>query len=198
MSTPSVDDIDALLPQTQCQLCEFDGCRPYAEAIVNDGEKLDRCLPGGVAVLKELGALMQQDISDHIAELEAKTKAPTLLHIDEATCIGCTKCIDACPTDAILGSGKKMHTIIADACTGCELCIPPCPVDCIEILPADPITPEQSVRWRQRHERKKQRLQRLVQEGEKKHRDKLKPDLSDRKKAMEAALERVKNKKNKP
>jgi electron transport complex protein RnfB len=194
MNKISVDQIDALLPQTQCQLCEFNGCRPYAEAIAHENAPLNRCLPGGIAVLQNLGELMQQDMTPHIKNFN--TKAPTVVVIDEATCIGCTKCIDACPTDAILGSGKKMHTVITDACTGCELCIPPCPVNCIEILPAASITPEKSIRWRIRHERKKERLLRIKKESEHKHQTQLKPDLADRKKAIEEALARVQKKKN--
>lgn len=196
MSMSKTDQLDAALPQTQCQLCEFDGCRPYAEAIINKAAPLDRCLPGGIPVLKALGEIMQQDISAHIEELRAKTKEPTLVVIDEATCIGCTKCIDACPTDAILGSGKKMHTIITDACTGCELCIPPCPVDCIDIIPNSPITPEQSSDWRIRHEAKKERLLRLKKESDMHYQTKLKPDLTDRKQAMKDAMARMMKKKS--
>ena len=194
MSKPSVEQINALLPQTQCQLCEFKGCRPYAEAIIRENAPLNRCLPGGIPVLKKLGEGMQQDITAHIKDF--KTKAPTVVVIDEATCIGCTKCIDACPTDAILGAGKKMHTVITDACTGCELCIPPCPVNCIEILPATAITPEKSIAWRMRYERKKERLARLKKESERKHQTQLKPNLVDRKKAIAEALARAQQKKN--
>ena len=194
MSKPSVEQINALLPQTQCQLCEFKGCRPYAEAIIHENAPLNRCLPGGIPVLKKLGEGMQQDITAHIKDF--KTKAPTVVVIDEATCIGCTKCIDACPTDAILGAGKKMHTVITDACTGCELCIPPCPVNCIEILPATAITPEKSIAWRMRYERKKERLARLKKESERKHQTQLKPNLVDRKKAIAEALARAQQKKN--
>ena len=154
----SVDAIDALLPQTQCQLCEFDGCRPYAQAILQKEAPINRCLPGGVDVLRQLAALTGDDPAPFEAELIAKTKAPTRVLIDESICIGCTKCIDACPTDAIIGSGKRMHTVIMDACTGCELCLPPCPIDCIDIIPASPITDAQSSDWRVRHEARNQRL----------------------------------------
>lgn len=194
MSKPSVEQINALLPQTQCQLCEFDGCKPYAEAMANGEVPFNRCQPGGIPVLRELGLLLGQDISDYLADFQSK--APTRVIIDEATCIGCTKCIDACPTDAILGSGKKMHTVITDACTGCELCLPPCPVDCIDILPTTDITPEQSVMWRRRHEAKKSRVARLQTEDNQRYRQKLKPDLDERKQAMAAAMARMQKKKS--
>jgi Na+-translocating ferredoxin:NAD+ oxidoreductase subunit B len=201
--TGSIDKLDAVLPQTQCQLCEYDGCRPYAEAIIHEGAPLNKCLPGGIPVMEQLGELMQQDISTHIEELRNKTKEPTRVVIDEATCIGCTKCIDACPTDAILGAGKKMHTVITDACTGCELCLPPCPVDCIDIVPTQPITQEQSDDWRQRHEQKKDRVQRLKIQAEVKYQNKLKTgtreqSIADRKDAMAAALARIQKKKEQP
>lgn len=200
MPKATVEQIDALLPQTQCQLCEFDGCKPYAEAMMHGEAPINRCLPGGIPVLQQLADLLQQDASSYLDEMKRNTKSPTQVVIREDICIGCTKCIDACPTDAILGSGKKMHTVIADACTGCELCLPPCPVDCIDILPTPAITPDQSKLWRQRHEDKKQRLQRLQQEEEDRYQKKLvtgtrEQSVADRQKAMAAALARVKNKK---
>lgn len=200
MILATIEQIDALLPQTQCQLCEFDGCKPYAAAIANKEAPINRCLPGGVAVLQQLADLLQQDPSPYLKEMELKTKSPTQVVIREEICIGCTKCIDACPTDAILGSGKKMHTVIADLCTGCELCLPPCPVDCIDILPARAITSNQSILWRTRHEEKKQRLLRLEEEAEDRYQKKLssgnnQTSVIDRQKAMATALERVKNKK---
>lgn len=131
----TVEQIDALLPQTQCGLCEYSGCKPYAEAIVNQKAPINRCLPGGVRVLKKLADSMQQDASVYIAEMEQKAKPPLTAIIREAECIGCTKCIQACPVDAIIGAAKQMHSIITDRCTGCELCIAPCPVDCIDMLP---------------------------------------------------------------
>lgn len=126
--------IDALLPQTQCGLCEYPGCKPYADAIAEKGERIDRCLPGGITVLKKLGDLLQKDPSPYLAEMEEKQKSETLVVIREEDCIGCTKCIQACPVDAIIGAAKLMHTVISDVCTGCDLCIPACPVDCIDIV----------------------------------------------------------------
>lgn len=193
MSKPSIEQINALLPQTQCQLCQFDGCKPYAEAMATGEAPINRCQPGGIAVLNQLGQLFKQDVNAFLPNFQTKT--PTRVMIDENACIGCTKCIDVCPTDAILGSGKKMHTVIADACTGCELCLPPCPVDCIAILPANEITPEQSTRWRQRFEAKTKRIARQQAECDARHQQKLKLDLDQRKQAIAAAMAR-KQKKN--
>ena len=129
-----VDRLDALLPQTQCGLCQTPGCRPYAEAIVA-GEAINRCVPGGQATVDALAATLGR------ASLPVDTThgvaAPHRLvaYIREDTCIGCTKCIQACPVDAIVGAAKRMHTVIADECTGCNLCVPPCPVDCIDMVP---------------------------------------------------------------
>lgn len=125
--------IDQLLPQTQCELCEYKGCLPYATAIVINNERIDRCLPGGVETLEALGQLLGVDTRPMQAEMTQKAKAPSVAVIIEDQCIGCTKCIQACPVDAILGASKQMHTVITDRCTGCELCIPPCPVDCIDM-----------------------------------------------------------------
>ncbi|GJM06469.1 MAG: iron-sulfur-binding protein [marine bacterium B5-7] len=130
----TIETIDALLPQTQCEECSYKGCRPYAEAILNENERLDRCPPGGVETLKALGDLLKKDVSLLIDEMAANTREPTVAVIQEDLCIGCTKCIKACPVDAIVGSGKLMHSIISSECTGCELCIPPCPMDCIDII----------------------------------------------------------------
>ncbi|WP_416137018.1 RnfABCDGE type electron transport complex subunit B [Halomonas sp. HK25] len=125
-----IEAIDALLPQTQCGKCGFDGCLPYAEAIAG-GEPINRCPPGGDATLERLAALTGRPV-EPLAEL---AQLPLAAVIREAECIGCTKCIQACPVDAILGAAKRMHTVIIDECTGCELCVAPCPVDCIDLLP---------------------------------------------------------------
>jgi electron transport complex protein RnfB len=128
------DRIDALLPQTQCEQCGYHGCRPYAEAIALGAAKINQCPPGGAAGIARLAALLDVPVlpldSEHGVE-----KPRTLARIVEADCIGCTKCIQACPVDAIVGSAKLMHTVIADDCTGCELCVPACPVDCIVLEP---------------------------------------------------------------
>lgn len=136
--------IDACLPQTQCGLCEHpDGCLPYAAAIVLDGERYNKCVPGGQPVTDAIAQIV--DIGNHEAILSAApsqwpidaiSSRPTEVRavIREDDCIGCTKCIPACPVDAIVGTGKHMHTIFTDLCTGCELCIAPCPVDCIDLV----------------------------------------------------------------
>lgn len=126
--------IENALPQTQCGLCEYSGCKPYAEAIAYNNESIDRCLPGGIRTLRALGIITQQNSTPFETEMTKKAKPAMLAVIREAECIGCTKCIQACPVDAIIGASKEMHTVIADVCTGCELCIEPCPVDCIDLI----------------------------------------------------------------
>ncbi len=128
-ATITVELIDAELPQTQCGKCGHDGCRPYAEAIV-EGEAVNRCPPGGEATRDRLAALTGRPP----LELIEPPQTPLLAVIREAECIGCTKCIQACPVDAILGAAKQMHTVIESECTGCELCVAPCPVDCIDLV----------------------------------------------------------------
>ncbi len=129
---PIVDEIDSLLPQTQCGQCGFPGCRPYAEAIAN-GEDINKCPPGGEATIQTLADLLDVEAIPLDAEHgEEKGKQVAVIREDE--CIGCTKCIQACPIDAILGAAKQMHTVIADECTGCDLCVEPCPVDCIDMI----------------------------------------------------------------
>ena len=150
--TDKITAIDRLLPQTQCGLCEYDGCKPYATAIVNEGEQIDRCLPGGIRVLKTLGEALNLDPSPYYSDMSNKQKPPLIAVIREDECIGCTKCIQACPVDAITGAAKLMHTIMASECTGCELCIEPCPVDCIDMIAlAEPLNPERSDHWRHRY-----------------------------------------------
>lgn len=131
----STKDIDALLPQTQCGLCGFKGCMPYAEALSEKKAAINLCPPGGIKGLLALGELLNEDPSPFLEEMKQKEKPALRAYIREAECIGCTKCIKACPVDAILGASKSMHTVITDHCTGCELCIAPCPVDCIDLLP---------------------------------------------------------------
>jgi electron transport complex protein RnfB len=128
--------IDALLPQTQCRQCGYAGCRPYAEAISSGAADINRCPPGGNEVIAELAELLQRPPLP-LDTLYGVTQAPAVALIDEAWCIGCTLCIQACPVDAIAGAAKVMHTVIAEECTGCALCIPPCPVDCIAMVPVD-------------------------------------------------------------
>lgn len=128
------DRIDALLPQTQCEQCGYHGCRPYAEAIARGEARINQCPPGGSAGIEKLAALLHTPVLP-MDPAHGTEKPRTLARIVEADCIGCTKCIQACPVDAIVGAAKLMHTVIADDCTGCELCVPACPVDCIVLLP---------------------------------------------------------------
>jgi len=127
--------IDALLPQTQCTKCGYEGCRPYAEAIARGEADIDRCPPGGDEGAARLARLLGR-AAKPVDRARGEFTAPRVAVIDEATCIGCAKCLAACPVDAIVGASKLMHTVIADWCTGCELCLPPCPVDCIALVPA--------------------------------------------------------------
>jgi len=127
------DRIDALLPQTQCGQCQYAGCRPYAEAIARGDADIDQCPPGGEEGIRALAQLLDR-ASKPLNPKHGVEKPKVVALIDEAVCIGCTKCIQACPVDAIVGAAKLMHTVIADECTGCELCLPPCPVDCITLV----------------------------------------------------------------
>lgn len=131
---PIVDQIDKLLPQTQCGQCSFPGCRPYAQAIANGEADINQCPPGGEAGIAALSDLLGVEAKPLNAE-NGEEKPKLVAVIDEETCIGCKLCIQACPVDAILGAPKQMHTVIAAECTGCELCIPPCPVECITMEP---------------------------------------------------------------
>ncbi|PNH90321.1 electron transport complex subunit RsxB [Vibrio diazotrophicus] len=129
---PIVDQIDAILPQTQCGQCGYPGCRPYAEAIAN-GDQINKCPPGGQQTIEKLADLMGVDVQESAHDLDSKVKTVAFIHED--MCIGCTKCIQACPVDAIVGGTKALHTVIKDECTGCDLCVAPCPTDCIEMIP---------------------------------------------------------------
>lgn len=132
--------IDALLPQTQCGQCSFAGCRPYARAMAEQQADINQCPPGGHATIVALARLLDRPVKPLNPE-NGVEKPKRLARIDEARCIGCTKCIQACPVDAIVGASKLMHTVITEDCTGCELCLPPCPVDCIDLVePMQPLT----------------------------------------------------------
>lgn len=139
MSQARVDAIDALLPQTQCRRCGYDGCRPYAEAMAAGEADINRCPPGGQATvgrLAELTGLESKPLDPECGDASVARVAV----IREAECIGCTRCIQVCPTDAIIGAAKQMHTVIETDCTGCELCVPACPVDCIDMPESRPDT----------------------------------------------------------
>ncbi len=142
---PVVERIDELLPQSQCGQCGYPGCRPYAEAVGLQGENINRCAPGGEAVMLKIATLLNVDpqpIDGDATELEP---VRMLAIIDEANCIGCTKCIQACPVDAIVGATRAMHTVMSDLCTGCNLCVDPCPTSCIELRPV--ATTTDSWKW---------------------------------------------------
>jgi len=170
--------IDALLPQTQCGKCGHPGCKPYAQGIV-DGEPINQCPPGGEETIAALAELLKIPLLE--LDISRGPAPPQVAFIREAECIGCTKCIQACPVDAIVGAAKLMHTVLIDECTGCDLCVAPCPVDCIEMhpLPANTVAvvgglafdpEEQRARAekrdhaRQRFERRNQRLLREEQQ----------------------------------
>lgn len=145
-----IQNIDALLPQTQCGLCGHrDGCLPYAKSIA-EGEEANKCVPGGQPVADALATLLKRpqllaEASVWPIQSDGRPQRMKAV-IREDECIGCTKCISACPVDAIIGSGKLMHSILTDLCTGCELCIPPCPVDCIDLIEDDHIIPNETLR----------------------------------------------------
>ena len=164
-------DIDALLPQTQCGECGYPGCLPYAQALAQGSAPIDRCPPGGLTTLKALAKLLDVDPAPYILETKAKTRPPSVAVIRDAECIGCTKCIQACPVDAIIGSGKLMHSVLSDECTGCGLCVEPCPVDCIDMVPQDDATYDPNVA-RERFNTRRIRLLREEQEKEQAYREK--------------------------
>lgn len=151
-----IQNIDALLPQTQCGLCGHrDGCLPYAKSIA-EGEEANKCVPGGQPVSDALATLLKRpqllaEASVWPIQSDGRPQRMKAV-IREDECIGCTKCISACPVDAIIGSGKLMHSILTDLCTGCELCIPPCPVDCIDLIEDDHVIPNETLRIREQND----------------------------------------------
>lgn len=156
-SSMRVKEIDALLPQTQCGQCRFSACLPYAEAIAEGKAEINRCPPGGVKTLRALATLLDKNPEPFTTEMYKQETPAMVARIREVECIGCTKCIQACPVDAILGAAKQLHVVLIEECTGCGLCLAPCPVDCIDMLALSRphYTPEQA---RQRFYAKKQRL----------------------------------------
>lgn len=201
-----IEVIDQLLPQTQCRQCQYDGCLPYAKAIVENNESINRCLPGGVKTLQKIASVLSRDPQPMIEEMQRKSKPRQLAVIREAECIGCTKCITACPVDAIIGASKQMHTIIADVCTGCELCIEPCPVDCIDLIPTpfDPANNQKQyadqsrVRYQKHQARlaKQEEFQQSQHHSAKLMQSSHRQTLSARRSAIQSAIERVKAKKS--
>jgi electron transport complex protein RnfB len=129
----TADDIDAVLPQTQCTRCGYSGCRPYAEAIAGGAAQINQCPPGGATTIAALAHLLRRETLP-LNPANGVEGPLSVAQIDEERCIGCAKCLPPCPVDAIVGARKQMHTVIAELCTGCELCIAPCPVDCIVMI----------------------------------------------------------------
>jgi Na+-translocating ferredoxin:NAD+ oxidoreductase subunit B len=127
---PIADQIDALLPQTQCGQCGHPGCRPYAESIAKGEDNIDKCLPGGEATALALADLLGRDA----VTVSAEKQQPAVAVIDPQSCIGCTLCLQSCPVDAIVGAARQLHGVLATECTGCGLCLPPCPVQCIRMV----------------------------------------------------------------
>ncbi len=163
MTDDLANRIDRLLPQTQCTQCGYAGCRPYAEAIAEGRAGINQCPPGGEEGIARLARLLGRDAVP-LSAANGPWRPPQAAVIDEESCIGCTRCIQACPVDAIVGASKLMHTVIASWCTGCELCIPPCPVDCIALVAA-PALPERDLS-RDRHRFRAARLAREAAERE--------------------------------
>ena len=171
-----VEQIDAVLPQTQCTRCGYAACRPYAEAIAAGSADINQCPPGGEVTIRALARLLGR-MEKPLNPVNGVVRAPTVAFIDEARCIGCAKCLPACPVDAIVGAQRFMHTVVAELCTGCDLCLPPCPVDCIELRPAldvrgepipAPLTLEelqlQGRAFRERYEAGRERRRRSIEE----------------------------------
>ena len=152
--------INALLPQTQCTKCGYQGCEPYAQAIALEGAAINRCPPGGDKGIVALANLLERPIV--ALDKECGTHQPLQVAvIDEQFCIGCTLCIQACPVDAIIGASKLMHTVLPEQCTGCDLCVAPCPVDCISMVPVTPArtwTTQDATRARAQFEARARRL----------------------------------------
>lgn len=169
------DQIEDLLPQTQCTKCGYPACRPYAEAIAEGSAEINQCPPGGAQGIARLAQLLGRSIIP-LNVVHGVERTRPVAFIDEALCIGCTLCIQACPVDAILGAAKQMHTILPDLCTGCDLCVAPCPVDCIAMIPREDV-PASSTGWnawspqlaeaaRERHDFRSARLEREKREND--------------------------------
>lgn len=204
--------IDALLPQTHCEQCGYPGCFPYAQAIANGEADINQCPPGGQAGVDALAQWLNRP-SKALNREHGEPQPARVAWIDEAACIGCTKCIQACPVDAIVGARQLMHTVISETCTGCDLCLAPCPVDCIEMRPTDrdaePTSQQQHRRDQARlaYQRRNQRLaRRQAAETERRARrraerqarqtgsattDAALPDRDQRRAVAQAALERA-------
>ncbi len=191
INTSLAQEIDALLPQTQCGQCGYGGCLPYAKAIADKQEEINRCPPGGIKTLQALGKLVHRDVSPFLAEMEAQQKPLQLAKIRENECIGCTKCIKACPVDAIVGAAKQLHTVLETECTGCGLCVTPCPVDCIDLIAVEQLN-YQPLQAKRRFNARAQRQNNLV--TTEKNDITTKQEEADKKAYLQAAILRAKQK----
>jgi Na+-translocating ferredoxin:NAD+ oxidoreductase subunit B len=160
------DQLDALLPQTQCTRCGYPACRPYAEALAAGETEINRCPPGGAAGVERLARALDRAVLPLDPACGIEKEIETVARVVEADCIGCTKCIQVCPVDAIVGAMNLMHTVITDECNGCELCLPVCPVDCIEMLEMPSLPPAyvRAPQFRARYEARNTRLARWSDE----------------------------------
>ena len=200
MSATTPEQIDAVLPQTQCGLCGYGGCLPYAEGLIYEQAAINLCPPGGVKTLHKLGELLQQDPTPYLADMTQQTKPKTVAVIREAECIGCKKCIQACPVDAIIGGAKQMHTVIASICTGCDLCVPPCPVDCIDMVALADTPSEDDERTKANNARLRfqTRQYRLDRERIVSNAPRIEINIAKKKSYIEEAIARAKAKKDPP
>jgi electron transport complex protein RnfB len=153
-----VEELDKVLPQTQCEECGFPGCKPYAQAIAAGTISIDKCPPGGQETVKALAKILDRDPTPYLLNAKANQRPASVAKIREQECIGCTKCIQACPVDAIIGGAKHMHAIIPHECTGCQLCVEPCPVDCIDILPVEKENYQRDIARKRHHSRQVRHL----------------------------------------
>lgn len=172
MTKTLADQLEDLLPQTQCTKCGYPACRPYAEAIARGEAEINQCPPGGIEGVRRLAAATGRQVIP-INPANGVERPRPVAFIDESLCIGCTLCIQACPVDAILGAAKQMHTILPSLCTGCDLCVAPCPVDCISMIPVtgertgwDAWSQEAADAARARHDFRSERLRREREENE--------------------------------
>ena len=202
-----VDRLDAWLPQTQCTQCGYPRCRAYAEALAQGESDINQCPPGGEITIQALASLLHtaaKPLDRRFGSPSPRARA----EIVENLCIGCRKCLDACPVDAIVGAHKRMHTVLPDECTGCGLCLPPCPVDCIVMVPLNvaprpepwmEYTRAEADRWRSRTERRLQRLERFQRSRRTKTsaNPPFAPDRDQIRAEIRAAVERVKAKRKK-
>ena len=188
-----VEQINAILPQTQCGKCGYAGCEPYANAIASGEADINQCPPGGETGIRKLAALLNREFKP-LNPRFGMEKPLEIAVIDEQTCIGCRLCIEACPVDAIIGASKHMHTVITAYCTGCELCVPACPVNCIRMIQSvHPVWSKQDAgAARERFDFRKLRMQREQQEREQKLAQKAPAAAHNRKQnAIRKALERA-------